>query len=286
MRAIVLLLAISLSGCLSGGGGLFGGEGDHIPDRWPGREKATLYPGAPLYFDHGDVVTQCTAGFMFRSADNETLYLSFTSHCLHPEGSDLTVGAPVYRSLSGNAIGSVVYDGWADGPQRTDTDFALMEISNRKGVRDHAHPAVKEWDGPVGVADSQTALPMQRLFAFGASQQRGDDHSGLAMEGRLVTTLDGTTYARFDPHPIGGDSGGPMLSWDGKAFGLLHGGATVTVPALGGQEVDLYTPIDINLPAAREAVPGLQLVTWDYQAPATPFQAANGTGSSALPEPL
>lgn len=271
-----VLLILPLSGCL-GGSGPFGPD-EHIPDTWPSQGDARLQPGSRLYFSFGDFATQCTAGFMFRSADNATLYLAVTAHCLHPrDGSgaslgDKEVGDAVYDGppRSSRKVGTIAYDGWAGGQETVGRDFALVALSNLEGIRDRAHPAVKEWDGPTGLADASTALPGQQVFAYGNSVGR-QSAADNAKTGRLFVSDGEQLYVRLDTDAIQGDSGGPLLGWDGQALGLLHGELTFQA---GGQPLpegtDIFTPLRPAVERAQQDVP-VSLVTWSFDGPATPI---------------
>lgn len=284
MRAMALvLLLLPLSGCF----GLF--EDDRvIPDEFP--QTARLQPGSQLYFVDGSAASQCTAGFLFRSPDNETLYLSTSAHCLRPAGT-LQVGDPVYDRVPGlttRAIGTVAYDGWANGDQAIDRDFALVAISNREGVREHTNPAVKSWGGPLGLADSALAAPGQRVVAYGASSSRGADHPDNPREGRLLAYDQSglgllgqgdALVVASEKDTIPGDSGGPLMTWDGLALGILHGSNDVVVPVLIPQGMAAFTPVDINIQRARDAGVPVQLVTWPaFDGPGVPV-AATGAAS-------
>ncbi len=267
MRYWLLLLA--LSGCLTPGP-------DVIPDEWPA--DPAIHPGMRLYFLFGDHYSQCTAGFMFASPDNQTLYLSVSAHCMHGDG-DLELGAPAYASPPGGKtrpIGNVAFDGWSSGPETLARDFALVELSNREGVRSKANPAVPHWGGPLALATSQQAIPGTKVAAYGNSMGR-DDPSGNPTLGRMVLSLDGTVRVQLDRPAISGDSGGPLMTWDGNALGILHGGERYNL-GLINPEFDVFTPLDGAISMlrseGREGVRQARLVTWSqWDGPTTPVNA-------------
>ncbi len=266
MRFWVLLLLLPLSGCLVE-------SGEEIPPRWP--DDPAIHPGMRLYFVYPDHYSQCTAGFMFASPDNQTLFLSVSAHCLHSDGR-VKVGDPVYGGIPTDLtrpIGSVAFDGWS-GEQTLARDFALVKISNREGVRENANPAVAHWGGPLDIASSQQATPGTRVAAYGNSANRENPSDNPTL-GRLVLTLGGTVRVDLDRHAIQGDSGGPLLTWDGHALGILHGGEIYSTP-VGQTEFDVFTPLDRAITMLRsEGAAGVRdatLVTWpSWNGPGSPL---------------
>src|SRR5687768_14596577 len=102
MKAAPLaLLAVSalLSGCAGGGAGE-SGAGDGAPGspadgqaaagagdgggsappaiQWASPEAATIRPGVQMVSE----TAQCTSNFVFRSPDNQSIFLGFAAHCV------------------------------------------------------------------------------------------------------------------------------------------------------------------------------------------------------------
>ncbi len=267
MRIWLLTILLLLSGCLTAGR-------DVMPETWP--EDPAIHPGMRLYASYGGHYSQCTAGFMFASPDNATLYLSLSAHCLHSEGT-IKLGDPIYGAVPNGLrrpIGTVVFDGWQKGDETIVRDFALVALSNREGVRDNASPAVEHWGGPLGVANSQLAIPGTRVAAYGNSMGRADP-AGNPSLGRIVETLQGDVQVKLDRDAIQGDSGGPVLTWDGRALGILSHERTLG-DLLGDTQTQLFTPLDVAIRMVRQEgsadVRDVRLVTWgDWRGPGLPL---------------
>lgn len=270
--AVSLLVLSGLSGCLDGSLG-FGPDEVGPEVGWPDLQDATLRPGVRLYVPlTASTSAQCTAGFLFQSADNATLYLSFAAHCLGSDEQHKSVGADVYvmdRRGDLRVVGDVAFDGWAGG-EDLDRDFALVALRNVEGVRDRVHPAMLHWGGPTGMADTDALLPGAAVVTYGASSQRPLDSPDNVKDGRFVTRDDKLVafgdgdqlLVRLEPPSQRGDSGSGLMLADGRAAGILsQGGATV----LPGSDVSLFVPLDEMVGLARAEggdLGGLRLVAW------------------------
>lgn len=268
----LLLAMVTLPGCLGGSLG-FGPDKVGPEDGWPDLTDATLRPGTRLYVpvDSGSSL-QCTAGFLFQSADNATLYLSIAAHCLGEGSSRSGLGADVYRENAKGrliAIGDVAFDGWAQGVDLS-RDFALVAIRNLEGARDRTHPAMKHWGGPTGLADTSSLLPGTEVVTYAASTLRSADSPDNVKEGRFVVRDDkplalgdgDQLLVRLEPPSQQGDSGSGLMLANGRAAGILSQGGQTVLP---GTDFSLFVPLDEMVQLARaEGGPlgGLRLVTW------------------------
>lgn len=282
--SLAVVLVLVLPGCLQNGFG-FGPDKVGPNEGWPDVDEARLRPGAQLFVAAGkQSLSQCTAGFLFQSADNATLYLSFAAHCLGEDKEKRGgIGTDVLAHDGDGdlyAIGDVAYDGWANGRDLS-RDFALVAIRNVEGARDETHPAMRHWGGPTGMANTDTLLPGTGVVTYGASSKRPTDSPDNVKQGRFVSRdelpdnpvfnpTDGSRQllVRLEPSSQGGDSGSGLMLADGAAAGILSLGGSLL---LGGQPVEetrysTFVPLDQMVEEARRAggdLYGLRLVTWD-----------------------
>ncbi len=277
MRPVALaapLLILAFAGCLQDSFD-FGPSEVGPNSGWPPASKADLRPGAQLFVPLTETASaQCTAAFLFASADNETLYLSFSAHCLGEGPDRKSLGADVMVKRGSNFvhIGDVAFDGWAKG-ESLSRDFALVAIRNYEGARDRTHPSVMHWGGPTGVADSSTLLPGTAVLAYGASSQRELNSPDNVKTGRFlfddslaVGFFDGDQLVvRLDPPSVQGDSGAPLMLSNGLAAGVLSQGGSTVVP---NSDFSLFVPVDEMLDLVNQS-PGLEdvrIVTWQMPA--------------------
>lgn len=276
LLAAVLVASLALSGCLRDVD--FGlGPREVAPDQgWPSLGDAELRPGVRLYVPVSETASlQCTAGFLFRSPDNATLYLSFAAHCLGQGEGRAGVGADVFVQEPGGAfraVGDVAFDGWAGGDDLR-RDFALVAIRNAEGARDVTHPAVRTWGGPTGLADTAALVPGTEVIAYGASSQRALDSPDNVKTGRFVLRDDlplalaegKQMVVRLEPPSVQGDSGAGLMLADGRAAGILSQGGDLVLP---GSDVSLFVPLDEMVELVGREDPslrGLRLVTWSLR---------------------
>lgn len=263
----ILLVAMLLSGCAvtsDGGGPLLGAP--ETPLRWADADEALVAPGlqGTVYGDGFGV--SYTFGFLLATPDNATMYAATVAHALHlGEGNDIPLGAEAM--VGDTVVGTFVYDGWAQQSDDFGSDFALIELND--AGRRLAHPAVRGWGGPTGIADADAQVPLYRLLTFGAT-------TGGPNTGRVVDEDDGFALARFDNAVQPGDSGSPVLSWDGRALGHIVGHLALQGVGLAGEpeKVTVFSSLDANL--ERAAAEGFDLVvaTAGFEAPLLPLAAA------------
>ncbi len=273
MRAAILLIA--LSGCLS-------------PLGYDEVDDPPIHPGMRLFFAFEDQYTQCTAGFLFWSPAGDAAFLSVSAHCLHVIG-DVPLGGPAYGTIPGpgvRPIGAVVFDGWAEHQGERVRDFALIRLLDRDGILAQTSPSVPYWGGPLGLAASDALVAGQAVVAYGNALERGNA-SDNPTRGTLTFAAAGNLRARLDRPTIVGDSGGPLLTADGLALGILHGSETWTSKA-SSASLDVFIPLDTAIALLGAEGPqdlqGLRLATsavWHGGQVGGP--AANRPPSSALP---
>ncbi len=269
------LLLLTLSGCLS----------QAAPDRWD--PDPAIHPGMRLYIDYPEHVSQCTAGFLFTTPDNGTLFLSVSSHCLHANGSK-DLGDPVYGAsptARSRPIGTIAFDGWGAGDDTRARDFALIQIADRASLRAHATAAVPFWGSPHAIATSTDAYIGTPIVAYGNSTTRTNT-SHNPTQGWLTAVDAESLRVRLDRPALPGDSGGPLLTLDGQALGMLHAGESYGTAT--SRQVDIFTPLDTAIAMVRAegdaGVRAVRLATWGvWVGVAEPIDAASGPPSSALP---
>lgn len=230
---------------------------------WPPVEDATVRPGVKI-------AGGCTSNFVFSSPDNRTLYLGTAGHCV----ADVEEGDSVVIR-GGEVEGTLAFASSGDG-----LDFALVELPDQ--ARGTVHPSVLELGGPSGLAES--VQQGDRVFVFGNSPYRDptpaddlDAREGYAVEGTNRTT----EYHLYNP-TVGGDSGSPVLTVDGRAL-ASHANTGVDAPVEEGDDypcVGCSTGYNIALGLERAQEEGLavELKTWPFEAtpelPALPAAAA------------
>lgn len=230
---------------------------------WPDPGEATVRPGVKI------VGSGCTAGFLFATPDNATLYIATGSHCV--TGRDL--GDPVAIGFW-SVEGTLAYCSWGAQealvtcPEKRfgedegfRQDLALVEIPH--DARQDVHPAMLVWGGPTGI-DSAPARGTG-LLTYGNSELRDGTTGAInaldARPGVVLESQEGTTVATFPSPAIDGDSGGPVQTKQGTTVGLLS-----FTDSDGGIPPGAAIGIS-NLAPALEALDEhtgqpLELVTW------------------------
>lgn len=229
---------------------------------WPPVEDATVRPGVKI-------AGGCTSNFVFSSPDNRTLYLGTAGHCVADVGEGDSV--PI---RGGEVEGTLAFASSEDG-----LDFALVELPD--DARGTVHPSVLELGGPSGLAE--TVQQGERVFVFGNSPYRDptpadelDAREGYAVEGTDRTT----EYHLYNP-TIGGDSGSPVLTVDGRAL-ASHATTGVDAPVEEGDDypcVGCSTGYNVAFGLERAQEEGLpvELKTWPLEAsPELPALPAAG----------
>lgn len=190
-------------------------------------ETIKVQAGGPLANVRGQVV--CTFNFIF--TDGSARYVGTAAHCIDPDPNGKSIGQRVRsgsvdetlgRIGSSNEIGSVVV---SDG----DIDFALVKLDPGVSIS----PDVRGWGGPSAVASpSETAVGDQVLFT-GYGLGPGDTAVSRPRTG--VISSDDDQRHMTDIPATYGDSGGPILLKNGKAYGVIGSigiGALETGPTI------------------------------------------------------
>lgn len=258
-----LAVAALLAGILLAAGPIGAGEAGG----WPPADEADIRPGV-------NVAGGCTSSFLFRSPDNETLYLGTQGHCL-PESE---VGDPVQIEFGAytGTLAYLAYDAYVPGK-----DFALVRLHD--DYREEVHPAVLYWGGPTGLA--RDVDPGDVVETFGNSPYReplwyvaGQDPPfpppGNALDPRrgvVVNRTENVTSAYYAPSGFLGDSGSPVMTRDGRAVGSLIG--------LSYAGTNAATNLGPRLEEARSSGMDVELVTWRSFDPVLPHVTDDpGTG--------
>lgn len=190
---------------------------------WPSLDEAKLRPGMPIgefTAATGETWPSCTANFVFRTSDNDTLYVGTAAHCV----DDLDRGDPVSLA-EGVAVARLAYSSWntsGDEPwegENFHNDFALLRVEDE--YRDLVHPAILHFGGPTGIAPAPD--PGDRLWTYGNTEYREaapqtdrlDPREGIVEDSRSKST-----YA-YLPGTVPGDSGSPVMTADGAALGTM-----------------------------------------------------------------
>jgi hypothetical protein len=174
----------------------------------PTSPSSEVRPGLGL----SSVVGHCTLSFAFAGSDGVT-YFATAGHCA-PVGSG---GQSVWKPGKGEPVFDAAHHRigrFAFARLINDSDFALIRLA--KGVR--FSPAMCAFGGPVGLAPSKTAGPIQ------ARQYGQGEVIGQASPGRpaLLAPLDGNEYAHAFGLAVPGDSGSPVEDVTGAAIGTVN----------------------------------------------------------------
>jgi hypothetical protein len=154
-------------------------------------------------------------------------------HCIIPgdEGEETWKRnkGPKAKDFDGKVIGRFVYGGL---DFYGDRDFSLIRL--RKGVRQN--PSICHYGGPTGINREISSRP-QTLELYGNGTVAGQ-----LAPARPLFTLGLPDEAHIFATGVAtpGDSGGPVISPDGRAVGVLVSGG-VLIGGLGSQGADTGT---------------------------------------------
>lgn len=187
-------------------------------------------------------VPHCTLGFLWRARGRR--YVSTAGHCTGVKGTWAEGGGPVAYDGERRRIGEVVYSRhhapWTDGshpspappdPEDEAQDFALIRLD--RGVA--ADPAVCHFGGPTGIDEDVVARTLTppnliALHYYGNGFAGGyHEGAGWVLPARTGVShgLPNPRWLYFTGHLSQRDSGGPILTGDGRAIALISGGGGI-----------------------------------------------------------
>ena len=185
-----------------------------------------------------DDTSACTLNFAFKGVDRAgrvSRYIGTAGHCALPTDNPADHSAGERRWANGT--GPIAYDGAGNRIGRVsyailegDYDFALIRVAN--GVP--LSPRMCTFGGPTGINSSRTT---ETTYLEHHGQGSGYD---LTVPGR-TSVADGMpnrfhVFANGPSSP--GDSGGPVISQDGRAVGVIVTGGVHVGPVIDPDAVD------------------------------------------------
>lgn len=207
-----------------------GGATPVDPDYCDGRVR----PGVRIATSRGT----CTANFLFRGANGKR-FLGTAGHCfLSANGERTSFSDPTVWAYTNGwmTIGKVVY------AVLDDRDFALIELD--WGVSASAEMA--HFGGPTGVYHAHSPLP-EVVHHYGFGTMISDIFAA-----RTSLALNTLTEVRVGALGAAtwGDSGGPAITGDGRALGVV-----VTIGNLSASAGTVgISRLDYVLPFAEQAI--------------------------------
>ena len=257
-----------VGGNVSVGGGVNATTNATGPPDWGEPDGHGIRPGINMEFQGAG----CTTSFVLHL--NWTRYfLATAAHCVEDGSSDDTNGctAPLSDGTKarllleggGTATATIAYTSW-DTMQRLGgagddacrgNDFALLEVAPLD--LDELHPASLHFEAPTGLAER----PTPTVYGYGASSLKGGVEEVHPKEGRHLGMANGgwSHHVYLASPGIPGDSGGHIMTSDGKALGVASTILLAPTPASNH-----YTDLARAL-AYMEEKEGWapELVTWD-----------------------
>lgn len=233
--------------------------------------------------------SQCTSNFLF-ALNDETVYLGVAAHCfsldtnagIDPcETANLAIGFDQVIVENASQPAELAYSSWSAMQQAGEqpgsnacqfNDFALVKLHPDDIA--NIHPAVFSVGGPISLF-SGVASVGDPVLIYGRSSATLDADPLVVRQGEIVDVLgNGWSYdLLLDGLVAPGDSGGPVLTGDGRAlavintFGLVFGTGNLLSPPVRGGAVNL----DMALQYAKDngfIQPGVSLLTWaDFTRP-------------------
>lgn len=257
------------------GGGTTGGQafdngtanGTAAPD-WGAPDGKGIRPGINMEFQGAG----CTTSFVFHQ-DWTRYFLATAAHCVgdDPSGSASGCNADVFPDAKatlrldggGSAKATIAYTSWGT-MQRIDesnadacaaNDFALLEIA--PDDLDELHPASLHFEAPTGLATAATPT----VYGYGASSLKFGLEVVHPKQGQHLGMANGgwSHHVYLATPGISGDSGGHIMTSDGKALGVASTIILSPTPASNH-----YTDIAKALAYMQEHEGwSPELVTWD-----------------------
>lgn len=216
-----------------------------------------IQPGA-RFWSGAPNVAWCTLNFVFTDAAGE-VYIGTAGHCFR----GLAMGARSSAPGIGE-FGAVVYAEEYSDPLRW-MDFGLIRVDEDK--RHLVDPAVRVYGGPTGVQSE--FLPGTPTLLYGHPNYLSATEASRALRPGVLE------YVKEDPNWVpnpgwffvtnptyAGNSGGPVITADGKALGIVALLGVLDKAATGGPTVETI------LAWMAEDGWDLELVTAPYSLPA------------------
>lgn len=205
----------------------------------PNPRTHLIQPGVQLTIGGGT----CTANFVYQDTPGpfdptQQLYIGTAGHCGSLGGAvSIPAAAVLGHSVQTYPIGTVVFD------DDSGADFALVAID--RPLNDWVSPSVRHLGGPVGVYTGPGRIPVAfsghgRVVGTGGTPRYGLLNA-MSATGGTATIV--TAY---------GDSGGPFVTTDGLAVGLLHGSFMLGEPGIGASA---------QIPRVYASVAGVSMAT-------------------------
>ena len=255
-----MILALSLSACggsssgsgrsSSGSGSVSGGSDngsggiDNAPEPSGGQNNLGFEFSAPTGNQIRPGVTvsadgaQCTSNFLY-ALNDQTVYLGVAAHCfsfdsnsgIDPcESRNLPIGFDQVVVENASRPATLVYSSWVAMQQEGETpgsaacvynDFALVRLHPDDVA--NIHPAVRSLGGPTSLARG-TAAVGDAVVLYGRAPATLDLEPLQVREGEIVEVLGGgwSYDVTLDGVVAPGDSGGPVLTGDGRALALIN----------------------------------------------------------------
>lgn len=191
----------------------------------------------------------CTMNWIFRD-NHDALYIGTAGHCLGGTGS---TGRSVSVAVFGH-IGESVYTLNAGVGE----DFGLVKI--KPELHDRVSATLCKWGGPHAMAEGADYPGRKVLLQYG----HGTLYGALApTKGRAFVGSGAGDSVSMQGLSAGGDSGSPIMSSTGEAFGVLTHG--VGIPPFNiGAGLTYGSRLDMSVALAEAALGvDLELVTSD-----------------------
>lgn len=161
--------------------------------------------------------TPCTLNFVWRGAEG-VLYVGAAAHCVGGVGS-----RPIAPGLG--TFGTVVFSDSATAAEfyagLPQFEYALIRVDDDK--QRLVNPAMRYWGGPTGIAEE--AAPGTSTLHYGQGLIYQSTEPSRARVGVLQDLREGGIWDGWwhgDYPFLGGDSGSPVLTGDGRALGFVN----------------------------------------------------------------
>lgn len=240
---IYTLIACLLVAC----GGSSGGGSSDGAARDGGGGEGTDSQGLTFSTPHSNQIrpgslvvangAQCTSNFLFYLND-ETVYLGVAAHCFSQDANsgidpcetrNLPVGYDQVQVENASRPAELAYSSWVAMQEAGESpgsstcqfnDFALVRLAPED--ISNIHPAVREVGGPTALV-STLARPGDPVVLFGRSDFTLGNRGLQVREGQVVEVLGGGWAYDIvaDGSVSPGDSGGPVLTGDGRALAVV-----------------------------------------------------------------